>query len=397
MSEAHSDIGASSAHRWMNCPGSVRLYTRLAERRATEYAATGTVAHSLCEECLTQGREPSDFLGQVREADGFRVPVTEAMVSAVAVYVGRIRLDKHRFGGELVVEQKFDLSWLHPGMYGRNDASLLPGGLCGTLRVYDYKNGRTHVSAKDNPQLMYYGLGALGPDNGRMVERVVMHIIQPNAFGKDAVEEWEIPSWTLCEWAHDVLLPAALATEDPEAPCKPGDWCAFCEAAHLCRAREEAAISLLDAATEEHPVAVLPDPGCLTPERIGVLSAFFQSEAFAAWLKALVAEEQTLLARGVPIPGRKLVETVVRGNRKWADEAAVTRELADLGEALLVTQVKSPAQIEALLKSRGFSAEERKARIEPLVTRSTSTKVIVVNEGDPRAALDNKSAVQLFD
>ena len=122
----HSYIGASSAARWLACPGSVRLYKGLTQRRATIYAATGTVAHELCEKCLLENTEPLNYLGKVFEQDGFQVEVTDQMVSSVTMYVGQIRLDLVKFGGELVVEQPFDLSWVHPGMYGRNDASIIP-------------------------------------------------------------------------------------------------------------------------------------------------------------------------------------------------------------------------------------------------------------------------------
>lgn len=397
--DKHSLIGASSAHRFIHCPGSVRLYGELTERRATEYAATGTAAHEVCELCLRRNEEPLDYLGKVIEVGDFKITVDEAMVSAVTVYVGQIRLDRHRCGGKLVVEHPFDLGWLYPGLFGRNDASLIPTRICDTLRVYDYKNGRTRVEAKNNPQLMYYALGALGKDNPYMVERVEMTIIQPNAFGKAPIDRWSIPVEDLYKWAHEVLLPAAKATAVPDAPCVLGEWCCFCEASHLCHAREQAAISLLDDCTVDHPVATLPPIPALTPERIGVLSAFFQSDEFQAWVKALAAAEQAMLASGVLIPGRKLVETTVLGNRKWADDEAVTTALAELGDAILVTRLKSPAQVEALLKARGFKPAERKAKLDPLITRDESTKTIVVNENDPRAAVSapGEKEIQNFD
>ena len=255
------------------------------------------------------------------------------------------------------------------------------------------------MDAKGNAQLLYYALGALGRDNPYMIERVEMAIIQPNAIGKAPVDRWSIPVEDLYKWAHEVLLPAALATEAPDAPCNPGEWCCFCEASHLCPARQQAAIALLDDATIGHPVATLPAVDALPPERIGLLSAFFTGAEFQSWVKALAAAEQSLLASGVAIPGRKLVETIVLGNRRWADDEAVTQALGEeLGGELLMTKLKSPAQVEKLLASRGMKPAERKSLLDPLVTRDESTKTVVVNEGDPRAALESKqSAVDLFD
>ena len=383
----------------MNCPGSVALYNQLTERRTTEYALTGTLAHLVCELALVQGESPSKYLGEhLALGDGEHAgTVTEAIVEAAKVYVDHVRFQHHKFGGKLIVEQSFDLSWLYPGMFGRNDAAILPDGLFGTLRIFDYKNGRKHVSAANNPQLMYYALGALGEDNPLMVEKVICTIVQPNAMGKDAIEEWEIMPEELYNWAYHVLRPAAEATAKPDAPCVSGDWCGFCDASALCRKRQEEALALLDAPAEPNAVATLPAIETLPPERIGLLSAFFTGEPFTAWVKSLAAEEQALLSRGVDIPGRKLVETTVRGNRKWADNEAVTEEFADLGGEILETKLKSPAQVEKLLQQRGYKPAERKERVDKLTTRDESTKVIVVSEDDPRAALENKEKyIDLF-
>ena len=398
MGELHSNIGASSAHRWMNCPGSVRLYDQLTNRRTTEYAATGTAAHEVCERCLRDGLEPISFLGQKIKVGDYEVEVTDSMVSAVNIYVGQIRLDHHRFGGKLMVEQSFSLDWLHPGMFGRNDAAIIPDQVFGTLRIYDYKNGRKLVHAKDNPQCMYYALGALGKDNPWMAEKVELNIIQPNAFGKEPIEQWTVSADELYWWAYDFLLPAAKKTQEADAPCVPGEWCTFCEASHLCHARQEAALSLLDEPTKAQPVATLPDVNSITPERLGLMSAFFQSDEFNAWVKSLAAAEFSMLSQGVEIPGRKLVETTVRGNRRWISEEAVTNEFSDLGGEILTTKVKTPAQIEKLLVARGVKKADREARIENLVTRDESTKTIVVSENDSRPdANDKKKLIELFD
>lgn len=398
MSEVHSHIGASSAHRWMNCPGSVKLYEQLTTRRTTEYAATGTAAHEVCEHCLVDGTEPISYLGQTLKVGEQEIEVTDSMVSAVNMYVGKVRLDHYRYKGTLMVEQSFNLNWLYPGMFGRNDAAIIPDGVFGTLRIYDYKNGRKLVRAENNPQCMYYALGALGKDNPWMVEQVEINIIQPNAFGKEPIESWTVSVDDLYKWAYDFLLPAAKATAAADAPCVSGEWCTFCEASHLCHARQEAALALLDPPTDAQPVATLPDINALTPERIGLMSAFFQSDAFSSWVKALAAAELSALAQGVDIPGRKLVETTVRGNRRWISEEVVTREFADLGSEILTTKVKTPAQIEKLLTSRGVAKADREARLADLVTRDESVKTIVVSESDSRQALENKNkAIELFD
>ena len=47
----HAALGASTAHRWMSCPGSVRLAAGI-EAAASTYAEEGAAAHMLAEICL---------------------------------------------------------------------------------------------------------------------------------------------------------------------------------------------------------------------------------------------------------------------------------------------------------------------------------------------------------
>ena len=380
--EGHSHIGASSAYRWINCPGSVRLYDQLTERKATSFASAGTAAHELCEKCLLSGADPVEYIGEVITADGENFIVDDDMVSSVRVYVDEVRRDLAAFGGTLNVEKSFSLDWVYPGMFGRNDASLMPDKPFGTLYVYDYKNGRKAVTAENNSQLKYYALGALGEHNALLVDKVVCKIIQPNSWGKDPVEVWEVKAEELYRWACDELRPAAQRTAEPEAPCNAGEWCCFCEAAGICPLRKQEALSLLGPA-QGNTIATLPAVEALTPAEVSKASAFFNGEPFKAWVKSLAAMELNLLQRGVNVPGRRLVEKRVLGNRRWVSEDAVISALkATCGDEMFSSSVKSPAQIEKLLTSLGHSKKEREDLLADLVTRDESTKVTIVSMED---------------
>ena len=401
MGELHSEIGASSAHRWINCPGSVRLYRMLKERKSSVFADIGTAAHSICEECLTKGIDPTLYQDEVITVGNTAVTVTEDIVNAVSVYVNKVRGDLETYGGTLSVERSFSLEWLHPGMFGRNDACIEPGGIFGTLRVYDYKNGRKAVFAKNNVQMMYYALGALGQHNPNVVDTIVQTIVQPNTWGKEAIDEWEITSTELYEWGMDFLRPAAAKTQEPDAPCIVGDHCSFCEASHLCPVRMKEALDKLsvvpDTVVTQQSI-VLPEANALTPEKLGVLCSFFTSDRFSSWVKAITAEEQSLLSRGVEVPGRKLIEVETLGNRKWVDESEVIAAFKEYGDELFVNKIKSPAQIEKMLSADGMKKKERDEVIAGLVTRERSTKAIVVDADDKRAALSEQAqhAISLF-
>lgn len=400
--DKHSYIGASSAHRWMNCPGSVRLLQLVTDRKSTEYADLGTAAHELCEMCLRSGAHPSLYEGTVIDVHGRSIVVDDAMIESVSVYYNEVTRDLAAFGGKLNVEESFSLSWLYPGMFGRNDSSIVPEKLCGTLYVYDYKHGKKAVPAADNPQLKYYALGALGPDNPMMVTKVVCKIIQPNCWGKDPVETWETTADELYAWGRDVLKVAAARTAEPDAPCVPGSWCHFCEAEGMCPAKAQQALELLDAApleTLDAPIA-LPAADLLTPAQLGMLCNSFLSDEFAAWLKAIGDAETSLLNRGIDVPGRKLVEHTSQGNRKWADDEEARKHFVQqYGEDALEAKLKSPAQMEKLLTSLGIPKKERAEMLEGFVTRPISTTFKVVPDGDPRPrVIDSRdNDINLFD
>lgn len=396
--DKHSHIGASSAYRWMNCPGSVRLCAGQEKRSPSDYALVGTAAHEVCEKCLLTGADPSEYVGQKVEAEGVEIEITEEIAEGVRVYVDRVRDDLKKFGGQLAVEQKFDLSWLYPGMFGRNDAAILPTGLFEDLRIYDYKNGRKAVTAENNVQCMYYALGALGRDNVHMAERVFVHIIQPNSFGKDAVEMWETRADELYQWAQEVLLPAAQRTEDPEAPCVPGSWCFFCEAQGVCPAKRKEVLDLFDEVglpSIQAREVTLPDPEELPAEVIGKLMAFFTSDGFEAWLKALGQAELDALERGVAIPGRRLIEYEYKGNRKWNDPEQAERILLPYGKEVLT--LKTPAQVEKVLTSQKVQKAFRESLLGELTIREISQKKKVVSDGAAEIEFNRKSALDLFD
>jgi len=71
MPAAHARLSPSAAHRWLRCPGSVRMSDDTPEDRTSVYAAEGTVAHHVREMVLMFGFELEDFVGETISADGF--------------------------------------------------------------------------------------------------------------------------------------------------------------------------------------------------------------------------------------------------------------------------------------------------------------------------------------
>jgi hypothetical protein len=236
----HSKLGASSATRWMACPGSVALSESVPPESllpTSVYAAEGTVAHEIAEKRLLKMRHRKRG---VVECDGHEVQIIPEMHKGAELYCRAIAENQP---GELLVERRVHIEKIHPYLYGTADAILITKN---TLFVYDYKFGKTVVDVEDNPQLLFYALGAvLEVDfRGEWVELVV---VQPRA-GKEPVRRWRFPTVDLLDFSEE-LRRAAVATEAPDAPLIPdashggesGKYCWWCPAgsAGVCPAVNE--------------------------------------------------------------------------------------------------------------------------------------------------------------
>ena len=230
----HARLGASGAHRWMKCPGSIRMAEGLAERTSS-YAQEGSAAHAVAEECLQKDKDADELIGKKVEG----VLVTEEMANAVQRYLDYVR---ERSGGcELLVEQTFTLDRLSPPepMFGTADATFFKDG---TLTVVDYKHGAgVAVEIKGNAQLRYYGLAAM-TSLGYPATSIEMVIVQPRARHVDGLIRTEtITATALMAWARE-LMDAADAALEPDAPLVAGSWCRWCDASPVCPELQEQAL-----------------------------------------------------------------------------------------------------------------------------------------------------------
>lgn len=413
----HSKIGASSASRWMPCPGSVRLIDRLAQGKeiafeSTSFAAEGTVAHTVAELCLKNNQDAIEYIDRVftEKVNGKDEDFTvdEEMAEAVQEYLDIVRgyLEKLPHS-ELYIEQRFHLKHLHKDLFGTNDACiLLPFG---ELHVFDYKHGKgVAVEAENNKQLMYYAIGAayaMGFD----FQKVVLHIVQPRAYHKlGSHRYWEIDADELEAW-QDELKAAAEETEKENAPFEAGDWCRWCPAAaysddkkaYLCEAYHQKAISVAaetfnmkaPAVTKENGDKVydLPKPEDLTPEQIA--KVMDNADILKNWFRAVESFANAEAQLGRVPPTYKLVEGR-KGNRKWADEKKAEELMKkELGEKAYITpppKLVSPPQAEKEMGAKKFEAYVAKLKEEKkleLIDRAPG-KLTLVKDGDVREKID---------
>ena len=377
----HSHLGASSAHRWINCPGSIKACENAPPQKESEYAKEGTAAHKLGEMCLSKKEHqlkanPEEYLGETIQ--GFVVDT--GMVEAVGLYVDTVRKDQEEINGKLEVEKRMDLSSVFRGMFGTNDAVVY--ARWSKLIVYDYKHGQGHaVDVVDNPQLLYYALGAyldLGPVFD--FTEIELVIVQPRADHPDGpVRRWVISLEDLVQWS-DRLREAAIATQQPDAPRKAGDHCRWCAAQATCPAAQQRVTDIAQADFTEPVEKTLKKPEELTPEQIKMV---LDNAGFLdTWIKAVEEHAESQAKAGFPVPGYKLVQK--RSTRQWRDEVEVVKELEPKFGKKIYSEPKvlSPAQMEKMIGKK-----EGGTIVVETLSHNPDTGVVLAPETDKRPAV----------
>lgn len=387
----------------MACPGSIRLSEQVPVPATTPAAEEGTRAHAVAELALASGNDPEAYVGD--EIEG--AIVTEDMTDALRVYVNHCREIMARPGVRYWIERKFSLASLKPPepMFGTSDFCAFEPAIA-TLHVSDLKFGAgVLVEVIDSKQLRYYALGALlslqeelGSD--LFVENIRMTIVQPRMGHSDGVvRSEEISIIDLLAFATE-LLDAARKTQDPAAPLVAGSHCRFCPASGVCPEQRDFAQSLaqIEFGVVEAEPDVLPAPSIMPIEM--VVEMLPKMEQLEDWIKACRAHVRARLEAGLEVPGYKLVAT--RATRKWNDTAAVEAIIAanpnllDPSEAFEPREVRSPAQIEKILKKKLFGEKlghlvEKKSSGHKMVPASDPSPALVISRGEEFLALPSGS------
>ncbi len=226
---AHSKFSASGAERWFNCPGSVELSEGIPDKD-NEWSLAGTQAHELLEaylKCELSGNDGAD----VEQAAILARKTPHQMVATVAqVSDDVVKRWEKKPGSKLFVERRVYLKHIHPDMFGTLDISLLE--FFGYLEVFDYKNGQTFVSPKENLQMIFYAL-ALAHEFDWNFSRAKLAIIQPNIRGYDGPSFWDIPISNLRMYEGEFKRAVDRVEKFPEL-YREGDHCHWCKAKKIC-------------------------------------------------------------------------------------------------------------------------------------------------------------------
>jgi hypothetical protein len=406
---AHAKRSPSSAYRWMNCPGSIRMSDGIPEGKSSIFADEGTAAHMLAEHCLRQELDTAQFAGRVIDIKGdnffsqflqegspltdSRFEVDEEMVDGVQLFLDTVRecLAEHP-GAELHVERRVNFSG---DEFGTADA-IVYDHASRRLYVFDLKYGAgVLVEVKDaegnpNKQLVCYGEGATKGLEDADIELLTITIIQPRMPHPDGlVRDVNIGPLELLDWSLEIDG-AVAATRDPAAPLVPGEWCTWCPAAGVCPAYASKALTVAQADFDDLDAVQLPDPERLTPQQIGRIIPGL--DMLEDWAKAVRKAGYAMAENGTKIPGQKLVDKV--GRRAWIeakDAATLILHSSGLAPKDIYTEpkLKSPAQIEKLVGKKDFAA--RYAALAP--SRSSGTVLVPISDRRPEVV----PAIEQFD
>lgn len=379
----HARLSASSAARWLACPGSVQLSEGMPN--VTSFpAAEGTFAHEIAAKCLsappgTLAAKADYYVNRRATIDGHEITCDEEMAEAVQEYVDEVRryIDEDTNCSHWV-EHAFTpaLKKLHPDFGGTADACVYRHD-DKVLRVYDYKHGSgVWVNVVENKQLKYYALGAL-LELQRPAETVEVAIVQPRHHGAgETIRVWTFDAVELVDYAAD-LIDAAHLTNSFDAPLNAGqEQCKWCPAAPKCPELEKYSMALVAKDFDvQSPVAIEPEKLSAALDMIPLLEARISQIREYAYHEA---------AAGRPPPGYKLVDK--RAMRRWTNDEQVEAWLesictpAGLEEAHTPPKLRSVAQIEKLMKKEEYG----KTTIPEELVSKTSSGYNLVPESDKR-------------
>lgn len=372
--EEHSDIvGGSTAARRMGCPRSYRLEQLVPkDERGSEYAREGTALHELMAMALRDGLEPTEILPYTFTAsDGswsFTVdrdlwddkgePALAAFDQFCAKMEAEIGDDMH-----MLVERRVAVPGI-PGAFGTSDIIARCGA---ELFVMDWKFGFKTVDATDNKQLMFYAAGALNTERAWITDElandpttpVTLAIIQPlNAqSGNDIVQHWTTSVGDLALYMQNLQTAVEEAQKD-DARISKGKWCDFARCKTVCPLHLNAVGALGEKleALKERQKASNGSP----EDRIDWGQRYAELLELADLVDPLVAEihaqAHAYVEQGSTIPGYAL-EAKKAGARSWAVEERLLRLFFKRHRVKMdewtERKVKSPAQIEKIMKARG--------------------------------------------
>jgi len=395
IERAHAPLGGSSAHRWVNCPGSIFYQQQLPKELPGEAALMGTQAHECAERML------EDFLQHKLTGSDptVRASLTypSDMVDAGQGYVESLWknvLQETITDKAYMIEEKLTLDE-NLQMFGYADFVVVyiddRGKRVGV--VVDFKYGYHKVIADKNYQLAFYAC-ALREEikkAGKDLDYVRAVIFQPRVEPEYHYQEVKFTK-TQLETLRKRFFAAAHQIFVKQKPkFKVGSWCEFCPAKAICKSYQhelskKTTLNLVDIGHTELP-------SVLGISDTALARIVLHEDELLAFIKECKKYALARARDGKPVAGTKLVSGPVR--KCWNEQNGLTAELAKHlpEEKIYNKKVKGITDITRLLKQL-YPGSDVQALLAPHLT-STPAKPILVSAEDPRPAFEG--AVEMLE
>ncbi|WKY46025.1 DUF2800 domain-containing protein [Eubacteriaceae bacterium ES2] len=314
MPNKHAVLSASSSHRWLECPPSALICSKIGDI-TSDFAMQGTDAHSLCEHKLkiALGQKSDDPAAELQYFDAEMAECSDMYAQYV---LEQLAAAKEKCKDPIVlIEQRLDFSKWVPEGFGTGDCVIVADEM---LTVIDFKYGvGILVEAEKNPQMMIYALGALLLyENIYDFHTISMTIFQPR---RDNVSTYTVSKEELQQWADEVLAPTAQLAAKGQGEYKAGDHCQFCKIKATCRKRAEYNLELARYDFEM--------PSTLEDDEIEAILS--KVDVLVSWAGDIKAYALKQAISGKEWKDWKIVEG--RSNRKYVNEEAVADTVKEAG------------------------------------------------------------------
>lgn len=437
----HARLAPSSSKTWTNCtiaPAYVEANKHLVPAdTGSEWADEGMRAHDFAADILLNKTKLEDIPMEMRDPVGEYVAHCLSLVPA---------------GTSYQVEVSVPLFYQRD-QKGTCDFAIVTDE---RVTIRDYKHGMgVQVMSADNPQLAIYAYSLIKDledvydfEDDTMID---LKVVQPRHRLSEEDEAWVLPLSQFRDYCNKIALKAQDATaavtavkahipprkanEEPYHPDEirnrvsdaveflpqDGDHgsCRWCKAKSFCGVRHaeatvdhdtSALLALMPDLTKEENKApveqridnvldmelvqdeIIPQHGDTL--RLDYLIQVWRNKKKIEKFLGDVEEYLEALAKERPLPGLKWVEGR-QGNRAWGNEGEADTFLKGQKlkqEERYTFKLKTPTQIEALLKEKIEKSTRTKNRFDQLVTRSNG-KPVLVSEDDKRPALPSPGDV----